>query len=150
MLIRHILAALLTVALSSAAMAFGGGDSSKSADYEQGVKAVKAKDYGAAMGLFKKAVAANPKDADAWNYLGYSHRQMQQFDPALVAYRKALAIDPKHLGANEYLGELYLQTGDLAKAKEQAKKLYDLCFTGCEEEDDLKKAIEVYVAAHKG
>lgn len=149
MFLRHVMAALLTVALSSAAMAFGSGDS-KSADYQQGVKAVKAKDYGTAMTQFKKAVAADPKDADAWNYLGYSHRQMKQFDQALSAYKKALAINPKHLAAHEYLGELYLQTGDLAKAKEQAKKLYDLCFTGCEEEDDLKKALKAYVAAHKG
>lgn len=149
MFLRHVMAALLTVALSSAAMAFGSGDS-KSADYQLGVKAVKAKDYGTAMTLFKKAVAADPKDADAWNYLGYSHRQMKQFDQALSTYKKALAINPKHLAAHEYLGELYLQTGDLAKAKEQAKKLYDLCFTGCEEEDDLKKAIKAYVAAHKG
>ena len=148
MLIRTVLAALLTVALSSAAMAFGSGDS-KSADYQLGVKAVKAVDYGTAIKQFKKAVAADPKDADAWNYLGYSHRKMKQFDQAPTAYRKALAINPKHLAAHEYLGELYLQTGKLAKAKEQHKKLYDLCFTGCEEEDDLKKAVKAYEAAHK-
>ena len=26
------------------------------------------------MKLLRKVVAANPKDANAWNYIGYSHR----------------------------------------------------------------------------
>jgi len=55
-----------------------------------------------------------------------------------------LAIDPEHRGANEYLGELYLQTNDLAKAKERLNKLDDICYFGCEEFDDLKSAIAAY------
>ncbi len=50
----------------------------------------------------------------------------------------------RHRGANEYLGELYLQTGDLAKAKERLEKLDDICFFGCGEYNDLKAAIEAY------
>ena len=64
-----------------------------------------------------------------------------------MAYKKALAIDPDHRGANEYLGELYLQTGDLAKARVRLDKLDGICFFGCEEYDDLKRAIKAFEAA---
>ena len=88
--------------------------------------------------------AAKTGNADAWDYIGLSQRKLKKFDQALGAYRKALAIDPGHRGANEYLGELFLQTGDLAKAEERLKKLDDICTFGCEEYDDLKAAIKAY------
>jgi len=34
--------------------------------------------------------------------------------------------------------------GNLAKAEEQLKELDRLCFLGCEEYDDLKKAVAAY------
>ena len=147
MLIKYALAVVLTLGLVSAAMAAGTSSKStprKAGDYELGVKAVKAANYGKALKLLRKVVAAKPGNADAWNYIGFSHRKLKKFGPAMTAYRKALAIDPDHRGANEYLGELYLQTGDLAKAKERLKKLNDICFFGCEEYDDLKAAVKAY------
>ncbi len=51
-------------------------------------------------------------------------------------------IDPDHKGANEYLGELYVQTGQMALAREHLEKLDDLCTFGCEEYDDLKAVVE--------
>ena len=68
----------------------------------------------------------------------------EQFDQALDAYQKALAINPDHLGANEYLGELFLQIGELEKARERLKKLNDICTAGCEELDDLNAAVLAY------
>ncbi len=149
MLIRYVLAAVLTFGLVSQAMAAGSSSKStprKAGDYELGVKAVKAANYGKAIKLLSKVVAAKPGNADAWNYIGFSHRKLKKFDQAMSAYQKALAIDPDHRGANEYLGELYLQTGDLAKAKERLKKLDDVCTFGCEEFDDLKAAIKAYAS----
>ena len=110
------------------------------------MKAVKAGNYAAALPLFQKVVEKNANNADAWNYIGYSQRNLKQFDQALVSYQKALAIKPDHRGANEYLGELYLQTGKLAKAKERLKVLDAACFFGCEEFDELKAAIAAYEA----
>lgn len=105
-------------------------------------KAIAKKDYKLAINLLKPVVSANLKNAGAWNLLGFSLRKTGQMDKALTAYKKALEIDPKHLGANEYLGELYVETGRLALAREQLKKLDSLCTFGCGEYDDLKKAIE--------
>jgi protein involved in temperature-dependent protein secretion len=45
------------------------------------------------------------------------------------------------MGAREYLGELYVETGDLSKAREQLVVLTKLCPQGCEEREDLEKAL---------
>ncbi len=139
--------------LSTVAQAMGPSSSPGPAkppgNYEHGVKAARAGDYNAALARLEKAVEENARDANAWNYMGYSYRKLKQYDQALIAYRKALAIDPEHRGANEYLGELYLQTGDLAKAKERLKVLDSACFFGCEAYDVLKKAIAAYEAKNK-
>lgn len=150
MLIKYALAFVLTVGLASAAMAAGSTSSSKPSKLAVAEKAVKAGNYNRAIELLQKLVAAKPGNADAWNYLGFSHRKLKKFGQAMTAYQKALAIDPEHRGANEYLGELYLQTGDLAKAKERLRKLDDVCTFGCDEFDDLKQAIKAYEASHKG
>ena len=150
MLIRYLLAFVLSVGLVSAAMAAGSTSSSKPSKLEVAEKAVKAGNYNRAIELLQKVVAGDSQNADAWNYLGFSQRKLKKFDQALGAYRKALAIDPEHRGANEYLGELYLRTGNLAKAKERLKKLDDVCTFGCDEFDDLKQAIKAYEASNKG
>ena len=144
----YVLAVMLSLGLAAPVLAAGSTSSSKkpaqTGGYELGVAAVKAGKYERAIALLRKVVAKEPKNADAWNYIGFSHRKLKKFDRALPAYQKALAIDPDHRGANEYLGELYLQTGDLAKAKERLAKLDDICFLGCEAYDDLKAAIQAY------
>lgn len=145
---RIIFSALLTLSLASAAFAAGSSSSStrstSSTDYDRAVAAVKAATYPRAVGLLEGVVRAEPRNADAWNYLGFSHRKLRQFDAAMTAYRKALAIDPRHRGANEYLGELYLDLGDVAKARVQLERLDKACTFGCEEYDDLKAAIARY------
>ena len=117
--------------------------------YDQGVTAVRAGDYQRALGLLQKAVEANPDDADAWNFIGYSQRNLKHYDESLAAYEKALAINPNHRGAIEYLGELYLKTGKLDKAREQLARLQALCTGRCEEYDDLNKAVRSYQTAQQ-
>jgi len=147
MLRKYLTAFVVSSLLVSVAMAAGSSSSStqsKTDYYAKGVKAVKSANYKKAIFLLKKVVADKPKDADAWNYLGFSNRKLKKFDKALSAYQKALAIDPDHRGANEYLGELYLQTDDLPKARQHLEKLDAICTFGCEEFDDLKAAITAY------
>ncbi len=57
-----------------------------------------------------------------------------------------MRINPKHRGALEYSGELYLMTGDLAKAEQRLAALDKACTFGCGEFSDLKKAIAQYKA----
>ncbi len=87
-------------------------------------------------------------DADWNNLMGYSLRKAPtpDFAGAEKFYNEALRIDPRHRGALEYSGELYLQTGDLARAEQRLATLDKACFLPCEEYSDLKKAIAQYKA----
>jgi tetratricopeptide (TPR) repeat protein len=120
---------------------------SKNDTYDKAVRAVNSGDYQRAVTMLKDVVASDARNADAWNYLGFSNRKLEHYDDALAAYQKALAIDPDHRGANEYLGELYLDMGNLPKAKERLQRLDDVCTFGCEEYDDLKAAIKTHEAS---
>jgi DNA-binding SARP family transcriptional activator len=96
----------------------------------------------------QKAVARDPRNADYHNLLAYAVRNGANPDMDVVFrhYQEALRLDPKHRGAHEYIGEAYLMVGNLGKAKEHLAALNRLCFFGCEEYRDLKKAIETYEA----
>lgn len=155
---KSLLVAVVAVALASPVLAAGSSSSSRpppatptarATDYDTGVKAVKAGDYQRALDLLHKVVQAEPRNADAWNYIGFSERNLGRFDPSLAAYQKALAINPNHPGANEYLGELYLKLGDPEKARQQLAKLQSVCPSGCPEYNDLKKAVDAYPATQK-
>ena len=113
-------------------------------DFAAAVKEIDKKNYEAAIPLLQKVVASDPEDADAYNYLGYTHRQLGKMDEAVGFYQQALSIEPDHLGANEYLGELYLQVGDLGKAQKRLDVLDDACFFGCDQYYKLRDAIDAY------
>jgi Flp pilus assembly protein TadD len=100
-------------------------------------------------GAIEELKRVNDTGSADWNNLmGYSLRKgpTPDFAGAEKFYNEALRIDPTHRGALEYSGELYLQTGDLAKAEQRLAALDKACFFGCEEYDDLKKAIAQYKA----
>lgn len=155
---KSLWAVVLGIALAPTAMAAGSPSTSRPpaaapkaqpSDYELGVKAVQARDFQRALTLLQKVTQAEPRNADAWNYLGFSQRQLRHFDQSLAAYQNALALNPNHRGALEYLGELYLELGNLDKAREQLAKLQSLCPTGCPEHDDLSKAVAAFQPAPK-
>ena len=89
--------------------------------------------------------------ADYHNLYAYSLRKGPNPDMADVFshYTEALRIDPKHRAAHEYSGEAYLVVGDLPKAKAHLAALDRLCFFGCEEYTDLKKAVAQYESSGK-
>jgi len=91
------------------------------------------------------ALRAHPQatDADWHNLMGYTLRKQAtpQLAEAEAQYLEALRIAPDHRGANEYLGELYVMKGELAKARERLAVLERLCPSGCEEREDLERAI---------
>jgi Flp pilus assembly protein TadD len=113
-------------------------------DYAAGKRAVEAKNWQAALELFGKAAAKQPENANAFNMLAYAYRKSGNLDLAFKNYSEALRLDPRHRGAHEYIGEAYLMAGNLAKAEEHLKALDRLCIFGCEEYDDLKKAVAEY------
>jgi Flp pilus assembly protein TadD len=153
-MIKFVGAALLALVLgagqgASQAWAAGSSDdssgsSSSPSDYDKAVDLIEDENYLAAEPLLEKVVAKQPKNADAWNYLGFVQRNLGKLDEAFASYNEALLIDPEHDGANEYLGELYLMTGDLAKAEAQLEILDANCTFSCDEHDQLEAAIDDY------
>lgn len=102
---------------------------------------IKAKDFAAAIKDLNGMIDRGVQHADVYNLLGFSLRKSGDYKTAYTYYRKALDFDPQHKGALEYLGELYVETGQIDKAKENLAQLASLCPQGCEEREDLEKAI---------
>jgi tetratricopeptide (TPR) repeat protein len=101
---------------------------------------IKAKDFASARDDLFKLLNAH-EHADVFNLLGFSLRKTGDYKNALVYYEKALELDAYHLGAHEYIGELFVETNQIEKAKYHLEILVRLCPTGCEEREDLEKAI---------
>ena len=149
-MIRRHIPAILTVILISigAQTALGaGGDSNyssapqKPAGYNDAVALIAAEKYQEAILPLQSAEKSAQNDADIQNLLGFTHRKIGKLDAAASYYKRALEINPKHKGALEYQGELFLMRGDKDAAEANLAKLDKICWLGCSEYDDLKKAI---------
>jgi cytochrome c-type biogenesis protein CcmH/NrfG len=121
-------------------------DAPKDVVLERYTMASQKQDWPAAAAVLQEGLQKSPNNADYHNLLAYSIRKGPNPDMSEVFkhYNEALRIDPKHKGAHEYLGEAYLMVGNVAKAKEHLAQLDKLCFFGCSEYSDLKKAIAAY------
>jgi Tetratricopeptide repeat len=108
---------------------------------QSGRDAVAKKDWPTAVAMFTKVTEAEPKNADAWNMLGYSTRKSGNAKAAIGLYNKALTINPNHLGALEYQGEAFVELKQIPKAKANLARIKKICGTTCEQYVDLAKFI---------
>ena len=118
-------------------------------NYKDAVAAVKSWKYREAIALLDKVLKENPRNADALNYLGYSHRKLGDYVRALAFYQRALDVEPDHRGANEYIGEAYLELKQPEKARLHLDRLARICGPDCEEYKELKKAFDAFPASGK-
>src|SRR6266567_3133652 len=65
----------------------------------------------------------------------------EDWDGAIAVLKSAALLNPRHRSAHEHLGEAHLVLGEPATAEQHLAHLEDLCLIGCEEYDDLKRAI---------
>ena len=113
-------------------------------DFKAGKKALRAENWNGAIAAFEFAALRDPTNADIQNYIGYAYRRLRQLGPAIGHYQEALTLNPRHRGAHEHLGEAYLVLGEPATAQQHLAALEDICLIGCDEYDDLKRAIAAY------
>ena len=143
----------LLVSNSAAFAADTAGSSSTRADpmMDRYTAASERQDWKSAAAAMQDALASDPRNPDYHSLYAYSLRKSGSADMDLVFkhYNEALRLDPKHKGAHEYLGEAYLMVGNVAKAKEHLGALDKLCFFGCSEYSDLKRAISEHEAKAK-
>ncbi len=111
---------------------------------------VKAKDFAGALVELNRFLDKGVQHADVYNLLGFANRKSGDLKAAATYYGKALDFDKDHKGALEYQGELFLQIGQPDKAKANLARLVSLCPQGCEEREDLEKAIADAAVAKKG
>lgn len=144
-----VLAALLAFGLSGSAIAAGsdsfGADTPSAADkLKNAAKEVKSENWRSAIALLRDVLREDKDNADALNYMGFSHRKLGEYNKALTYYTRALEVDPTHKGANEYIGEAYLALKQPEKALVHLKVLEKSCGKSCEEYLDLREAYDAY------
>jgi tetratricopeptide (TPR) repeat protein len=101
---------------------------------------IKAKDFKGAIAELEPMLITH-QHADLYNLLGFSLRKSGNITLGATFYSKALDFDPDHKGALEYQGEMFVELGQIDKAKANLVKLVKLCPQGCEEREDLEKVI---------
>ena len=149
--------AALCFGLTASAFAAGGGGggadqpAAKPADpnYTRAKAMIEGRDYANALPLLQQVVTKDPKNADAYNLMGYATRKSGNPTGSLQYYQQALAIDARHLGAHEYIGEAYLMLDQPAQAEQHLARLDSLCVFGCAEYRMLKTAVANYKAGKK-
>ena len=149
---KHLLNAVLAVCLGlalpgSPVMAAGTSDGSgtkaapaAAVPYSEAKATVDAGNYAAALPMLVALTKADAKNADAWNLLGFTDRNLGKMDDSSKAYLVVLKLNPNHLGALEYQGELFIQTGHVDKARANLARLQSLC-GNCEQVGDLSRAL---------
>jgi Flp pilus assembly protein TadD len=150
------LVAVLSLGCSAAALAAGGADPQPASqarpvdpNFAQAKAMIEARNYKGALPLLQQAVAKDPRNADAYNLMGYATRASGDPNGSLQYYQQALAIDPRHIGAHEYIGEAYLMLNRPAEAEQHLARLDSLCVFGCSEYRMLKTAIANYKQGRK-
>jgi tetratricopeptide (TPR) repeat protein len=112
------------------------------AAYAEAVGLINQERHAEAFASLERTQEAVGPHADVLNYMGFTSRKLGRLDAALAYYSEALRLDPNHLGATEYLGELYIQMGELDRARVQLARLDDLCAYGCAQREELARWIE--------
>jgi tetratricopeptide (TPR) repeat protein len=129
------------IVVAPAVHAADAGSSTEPPEMTKARADIKAKRYAVALAELKVLAVNNPS-ADVFSLLGHALWKTGDPTQGMAYYNKALALNPMHKGALEYQGELFVELGQLDKAKENLARLNHLCWLGCEEASDLKEAIE--------
>jgi tetratricopeptide (TPR) repeat protein len=95
-----------------------------------------------AQAAYDKALALNPRQADAVNGLGVLHRKRGDDDKAMESYERALRIEPANAQAYSSMAVIALRRSQDARALEWAKKAYHL------DRSDAVVAANLAVAYH--
>ncbi len=86
------------------------------AHLDQGIKALNAKDYVAALGWFDKAIQLDSNNAVSYVNRGMVHSQCKDFDLALADYDKAVQLEPQESVNYLHRGACHAERSSFEKA----------------------------------
>ena len=113
--------------------------------YNEGVKLMRDKHYAAAQEQFEQALALDEALAEAHNNLAFSLRMQgtHNFERALHHYQRALELKPDLARAYMYRGVLFIQMGDMTRARTDHAQLLRL-------DPELAARLEQIIASADG
>lgn len=115
---------------------------------DQGKTFLSQQKYDDARKRFEEAIVANPRNATAFSYLGYTQRKLGSLAVAKKYFATALEIDPEEVRALSWGGEADLTAADLEGAEAKLQKLARACGPNCSEYRTLSDAISTYKTAN--
>src|SRR5689334_23947927 len=104
---RHILIAALLPMLSLATVATADEKAEAYKYGKEGIEAAKNKQWDKAIALFKKAVQADPKEANNHNNLGLAYKGAGKLDQAAKAFSDAIDTESNNSAAYINRGVVY-------------------------------------------
>lgn len=145
MLQRHWISALAlgaTLAVSAPVLAKAPVANATSARLMQQANALMGQNRSLeAASLYEAALAADPRNSNAFIGLGRAYEQQGLTGRAISYYRKALTINPNDLTALEASGMALIKKGSLAQAQETLDRLRRVCPKGCVQAERLATAL---------
>ena len=88
-----------------------------------GVQRMNANRHSEAMIIFSQLIENFPDYAEAWNRRATLHYILGNYQESIGDIERVLSLEPRHFGALSGLGLVYLQLGQLRKAKEAFEDL---------------------------
>jgi serine/threonine-protein kinase len=83
---------------------------------------LKAGRHGEARAELERALALDPRSADAWRGLAEIHQVLGQTAQAEEAFRRAIALRPADRGLHDLLGTLYFHSGRMKEAEAEFRQ----------------------------
>jgi len=119
----------------------GGARASAIRLYNEGVPLLVARKFREAQGKFEAALALDEQIAEAHNNLAFSLRMQgrHNFAASLAHYNRAIDLKPDLAQAYMYRGVLFVQQGDMVRARQDLERLRRL---DSKLAADLERAVE--------
>ena len=88
------------------------------------------KDYAGAVAIFKRRIALDPNNDEAYYYLGLSYKELKQYPDAIGSLRRAAALADTKADRHFWLGLLLAQVDSSAAATIELKRVVELDSAG--------------------
>lgn len=90
--------------------------------YEKGLEKFSHRQFAESIPIFKQAIKEDPKDADAWTFLGRAYMMQDQFPQAIEACTTAIELNPQNAQAYTFREFCHFQLKHIREGLEDSEK----------------------------